>query len=57
MLQGLCVDTDFVEFRQLREVGVFSYLVYFWLKSHLKWVGCCEVVSGHLVSPKIGTEC
>ena len=25
-LQGLCVGTGFEEFRQLREVGVFSYL-------------------------------
>ena len=24
----------FVEFRQLQEVGVFSYSVYFWSKSH-----------------------
>ena len=28
------MDTDFVEFRQLREVGVFSYLVYCLTKSH-----------------------
>ena len=27
-LQGLRVDTSFVEFRQLQEVGIFSYLVY-----------------------------
>ena len=27
MLQGLHVDTGFVEFRQLWEVGVFSYLI------------------------------
>ena len=32
-LQGLHVDTDFVEFRQLREVGVFSYLVISCLKA------------------------
>ena len=32
-LQGLHVGTDFVEFRQLREVGVFSYLVNFRFKS------------------------
>ena len=47
-LQELCVGTDFVEFQQLREVGVFSYLVYFRLKSHLKWYGLYEAVSGHL---------
>ena len=28
------MDTDFVEFRQLREVGVFSYLVIPCLKIH-----------------------
>ena len=26
--RGLRVDTDLVEFRQLQEVGIFSYLVY-----------------------------
>ena len=50
--QELRVDTGFVEFRQLREVGVFSYLVYFRLKSHLKWFELYEVVSGHLISPE-----
>ena len=33
-LQGLHVGTSFVEFRQLREVGVFSYLFYSLAKSH-----------------------
>ena len=33
-LQGLHVDTDFIEFRQLQEVGVFSYLFYSLAKSH-----------------------
>ena len=28
------MDTDFVEFRQLQEVGIFSYLVYSLAKSH-----------------------
>ena len=31
--QGLRVGTDFGEFRQLQEVGVFSYLVIFGFKS------------------------
>ena len=31
--QGLRVGTDFVEFRQLKEVGVFSYSVIFAFKS------------------------
>ena len=39
-------------FEKLQEVGVFSYLVYFRLKSHLKWFGWCEAVRSHLVSPK-----
>ena len=38
-LQGLRVDTDFVEFRQLQEVGVFSYLVYSLAKSHFNGWG------------------
>ena len=33
-LHGLCMDISFVEFRQLREVGVFSYLVIPCLKSN-----------------------
>ena len=33
------MDTDFVELRQLQEVGVFSYLVYSLAKSHFNgWV-------------------
>ena len=28
------MGTDFVEFRQLQEVGIFSYLVYSLAKSH-----------------------
>ena len=31
--QGLRVDTDFVEFQQIQEVGVFSYWVIFSFKS------------------------
>ena len=27
------MDTDLVEFRQLQEVEIFSYLVYFWLRA------------------------
>ena len=38
------MDTDLVEFRQLQEVGIFSYLVYSLAKSHfmdgdLLWPG------------------
>ena len=43
MLQGLHVDTDFMEFRQLREVGVFSYLVYSLAKSHFNGWGFVKV--------------
>ena len=32
--RGLRVDTDLVEFRQLEEVGIFSYLVYSLAKGH-----------------------
>ena len=33
------MDTDFVEFRQLQEVGVFSYLIYSLDKSHFNGWG------------------
>ena len=33
------MDTDFVEFRQLREVGVFSYLIYSLAKRHFNGWG------------------
>ena len=33
------MDTDFVEFRQLQEVGIFSYLVYSLAKSHFNGWG------------------
>ena len=36
------MDTSFVEFRQLREVGVFSYLIYSLAKSHFNGWGCLE---------------
>ena len=41
-LQGLRVDTNLVEFRQLQEVGIFSYLVYSLAKSHVNGWGCSE---------------
>ena len=41
------MDTDFVEFRQLQEVGIFSYLCYSLAKSHVNgwecskaWISC-----------------
>ena len=33
------MDTDFVEFRKLQEVGVFSYLIYSLAKSHFNGWG------------------
>ena len=38
------MGTDFVEFRQLQELGIFSYLVYSWAKSHF--------MDGDLLRPK-----
>ena len=37
------MGTDIVECRQLREVGVFSYLNILCFKDHENGVGCCEV--------------
>ena len=37
-------------FDKIWKVGVFSYLVYFRFKSHLKSFGLYETVSGRLVS-------
>ena len=39
MVQGLRVDTDFVEFRQLQEVRVFFYLIYSLAKIHFNGWG------------------
>ena len=36
------MDTDFVEFRQLQEVGIFFYLLYSLAKSHVNGYGCSE---------------
>ena len=33
------MDNKFVEFRQLQEVGVFSYLIYYLAKSHFNGWG------------------
>ena len=41
------MDTDFVEFPQLRKVGVFSYLDIPCLKNHGNGFGCCEARNGH----------
>ena len=40
--QGLRVGTNFVEFRQLQEVEIFSYLVYSLSKSHFYGWGFVE---------------
>ena len=36
------MDTDLVEFRQLQEVGIFSYLCYSLAKNHENSQGCYE---------------
>ena len=36
------MSTDFVEFQQLQEVGIFSYLVYSLAKSHFNGWGFVE---------------
>ena len=36
------MDTDLVEFRQLQEVWIFSYLCYSLAKSHVNGWGCSE---------------
>ena len=36
------MDTNFVEFLQLQEVGIFSYLCYSLAKSHVNGWGCSE---------------
>ena len=45
-----------MEFRQLREVGVFSYLLYSLAKSHLNGWGYLEAWMTMFSIPKIGTE-
>ena len=40
--RGLRVDIDLVEFRQLQEVGIFSYLCYSLAKSHVNSWGCSK---------------
>ena len=40
--RGLRVDTELVEFRQLQEVEIFSYLCYSLAKSHVNGWGCSE---------------
>ena len=40
--RGLRMNTNLVEFRQLQEVGIFSYLRYSLAKSHVNGCGCSE---------------
>ena len=46
------MDTDFVEFRQLQEVGVFSYFVYSLAKSHFNGCGFVEAWMAVFSVPK-----
>ena len=51
------MGTGIVEFQQLREVGVFSYLVISCLKSHENGFGSFEAGNGHEIwSQRKGTE-
>ena len=57
------MDTNFVEFRQLEEVGIFSYFVYSLAKSHSNGWGFVEarmavfLVSKYLNRVKKITTC
>ena len=42
------MDTNLVEFRQLQEVGIFSYLYYCLAKSHVSGWGCFEAWISHV---------
>ena len=46
--RGLRVDTDLVEFRQIQEVGIFSYLCYSLVKSHVNGWGCSKAWISHV---------
>ena len=51
------MGTSIVEFQQLREVGVFSYLDIPCLKRYDNGFGCCEAGNGHGFSvPQSGTD-
>ena len=46
------MGTDLVEFRQLQEVGIFSYLCYSLAKSHVNFWGCSEAGISHVFGLK-----
>ena len=46
------MDTGFVEFRQVQEVEIFSYLCYSLTKSHVNGWGCSEAWISRVFSPK-----
>ena len=50
--RGLSVDTDLVEFRQLQEVGIFSYSRYYLAKSYVNGCGCSETWISHVFGLK-----
>ena len=50
------MDTGFVEFRQLRKVGVFSYLVYFRFKSLVNGLDGVRPLVAVWSVPKLRTE-
>ena len=46
------MDTDFVEFRQLQEVGVFFYFIYSLAKSHFNGWGFVKAYMAVFSIPK-----
>ena len=46
------MDTNLVEFRQLQEVGIFSYLCYSLVKSHVNSWGYSEAWISHVFGLK-----
>ena len=46
------MDTNLVEFQQLQEVGIFSYLCYSLAKSHVNGWGCSEAWISHVFGLK-----
>ena len=47
------MGTGFVEFRQLREVGVLLLLGLFWSKSHSNGMRCLGAGNGRVIQSKI----
>ena len=46
------MDTNLVEFQQLQEVGIFSYLCYYLAKNHVNGWGCSKAWISHVFGLK-----